>query len=231
MRSARSSRRDDRAVPPRRARILRHERDHDVVGVPVELPHAHARRPDLRDVAGREVDLEQASGRLAGPDHGGIGTGICAPHRASAPVEAVATGVGREHQQAIAGARPRDRLGRAMQVRREHRLRAEGHRVRELMAGSDPIGHDRETRAVRRPRRTPVAPCAARDLDGRIGSEVDEVEIARWMRPDIRDGRVKRERDLRLVRSERELHGRPNVEQPFVGRVVGVSGRAHGGRA
>jgi len=51
------------------------------------------------------------------------------------------------------------------------------------------------------------------------------------MRPDIRDGRVKRERNLRLIRSERELYGRPNVEQPFVGRVVGISGRAHGGRA
>ena len=223
--------RDDRSVPPRRARILRDERDHDVVGIPVEFPHAHARRPDLGGVAGREVDLEQASARLAGPDHGGIGTGICAPYRASAPVEAVATGVGREHQQAIASARPRDRLGRAMQVRREHRLRAEGHRVRELMAGGDPIGKERQPRAVRRPRWTPVAPNAARDLEGRIDSEVDEVEIARWMRPDIRDRRVKRERDLRSVRSERELHGRPNVEQPFVGRVVGVSGRAHGGRA
>ena len=35
---------DDRAIPPGRARILRDERDHDAVGVPVELPHAHARR-------------------------------------------------------------------------------------------------------------------------------------------------------------------------------------------
>ena len=38
------------------------------------------------------------------------------------------------------------------------------------MAGGDPVGQERQTRAVRRPRRAPVAPRAARDLDGRVGS-------------------------------------------------------------
>jgi hypothetical protein len=95
---------DDRAVPPRRARILRDERDHDVVGVTVELPHAHARRPDLGDVAGSELDLEEAASGPAGPNHRGVGGGFGAPHGSCAPVEAVAAGIGREHQQAIARA-------------------------------------------------------------------------------------------------------------------------------
>ena len=218
---------DDRAVPPGGARILRDERDHDAVAVPVELPHAHARRPDLGDVAGREVDLEEAPARLARPDHGGVGRGFGAPHGSGAPVQAVAAGVGREHQQAIAGAGPRDRLGRAVQRRREHRLGAEGHRVGKLVARSDPIGQERQPRAVRRPRRAPVAPRAARDPDGRVGVPVDEIQVARWMRPDVRDGRMQRERDPRPVRRERELRRRPNVEQALVDRAVGPARLVH----
>jgi len=92
---------DDRAVPSRRARILRDERDHDVVGGPLELPHAHARRPDLRDVAGGEKDLEEAPVRVTRLDDRGVGCGFGAPHGSGAPVQAVAAGVGPEHQQAI----------------------------------------------------------------------------------------------------------------------------------
>ncbi len=54
-----------RVVPPRRARILRHDRDDQSLAVPVDLPHARPGGPTSVDLAGREVDDEQAS--RAGP--------------------------------------------------------------------------------------------------------------------------------------------------------------------
>ena len=140
---------DGRAVPPRGARILRDEGENDAIGIPVELPHAHARRPDVGDVPGCEIDLEQPPARLSRPNHGGVGRGFSAPHRSGAPVQAVAAGVGREHHESIAGAGPRDGLGRAVEIRCEDSLGTDRHRVRELVARGDPIGQERKPRAVR----------------------------------------------------------------------------------
>ena len=201
------------------------------LGVPVELPHAHARRSDLRDTAGREIDLEQAAARLARPNDRWVGRRFGAAHGPRTPVEAVAAGVGREHQEAVARARPRDRLRRPSQGGRKRGFGVENHGERELVARGDPIGEERQPRSVRRPRWDAIAPHAARDPDGHVGVAVDEKEVARWVRADVRDRGVERERHLRPVGRERELRRRPNVEQALVDRAVELWGCSHGASA
>ena len=88
---------------PTARRILRDERDHDVVRVSVELPHAHARRPDLRDVAGREVDLEQAP---AGLTRAGSRTGRARVRRHAPPERSSPGRSSRDRRRAPAGDRP-----------------------------------------------------------------------------------------------------------------------------
>jgi hypothetical protein len=64
-----------------------------------------------------------------------------------------------------------------------------------------------------------------------MGVPVNEEQIARRMGPDVRDGRVERERHPRPVGRERELRRRPNVEQALVDRVVELWGCSHGASA
>ena len=89
----------DHALVPTRARVVsRDDRDDGAVAVPVDLPHAEVRRTDLAGLTSCKVDQEQPPPRVARPAHDRIGPEAGAVHGTCAPVDAVRTWIGREHQ-------------------------------------------------------------------------------------------------------------------------------------
>ena len=218
---------DVRRVPPGSSRWIDGcDRDGQSISVPIDLPDVRVGRPDLRAVAGRQVEHEQAAARFSRAQDRGVGRRLGAVHRSRAPVQPVAPGIGHQDQQTRPVARPRHRLCRSDERADVHGFLTGDHRVRKLVTRSDPIREERESRPVRRPHRRPVAPRPARER-GRLPVTLYQVEVARLERSDVRHGGVQRERDAGPVRRERELRRRPHVEQATRGRGASFIDLAH----
>ena len=82
---------DVRRVPPGSSRWIDGcDRDGQSISVPIDLPDVRVGRPDLRAVAGRQVEHEQAAARFSRAQDRGVGRRPGAVHRARAPVQPVA---------------------------------------------------------------------------------------------------------------------------------------------
>ena len=215
MRACRSSRATTALVPARPRVIGGDDRHRGVIAVPVHLPDAEVGRTHLRDVAGSEVDQEQSAPRITRPPNDRIGLGLGATDRTRSPVQPVGTGIGGEHQEAVAVSGPRDALGRTGQRGRQRRFATGGrHRVRQLMPGRDAIGQERQPGTVGRPGRQHVGerPIGEPHRVG-DGSRIHHVEIARHIGPDVGHGRVQGEHQPRSVGRERQLRRCLRVQQ------------------
>ncbi len=165
--------------------------------------------------------------RVAGPPDDRIGRRLGAVHGAGAPVEAVRAGIGGQDQQPPAVGGPGNALRRPRERPCQHGLGAGHERVRELVAGGDPVGQKGEPRPIRRPHRRLITRVAV-GQPRRRAADVGHVEIGRSDRSRRGYGRVERERDPRAVGRDRELCRGADVQQSFRRRQARRLGVAHG---